>query len=253
MLENADLLMEEIKQSIDNIISQDAKLQKFLVWGEQKSYSIKSKYKPAAVRAFYLGRDYAHIRDLDFDLDFDLDLDRSLDDNRDLERERAHALSRNPERERGIDRDRALSRALFLARNVTIYLDVERALALDRALALALERTVESFTLHSSLQQLKDELPDTSTKKGNNFYAWWEATGQAWTNQLILIAIEHCNICHDWQFSEVQKTLLQHYYDANQLLVDCLNSDCYVSREIRESIESTLLLPIASIEKIRAK
>jgi hypothetical protein len=28
-----------------------------------------------------------------------------------------------------------------------------------------------------------------------------------------------------------KKQLLQQYYDANKLLVDCLNSDCYVSRE----------------------
>jgi hypothetical protein len=38
-------------------------------------------------------------------------------------------------------------------------------------------------------------------------------------------------------------------FDANQLLVDCLNSDCYVSREVRQEIEDTLLLPIAEIEK----
>jgi predicted NACHT family NTPase len=44
--------------------------------------------------------------------------------------------------------------------------------------------------------------------------------------------------------SEDQKELLQEYYDANKLLVDCLNSDCYVSREVRAEIEASLLLPI---------
>jgi predicted NACHT family NTPase len=39
------------------------------------------------------------------------------------------------------------------------------------------------------------------------------------------------------------------YYYANQTLVDCLNTDCYVSREVREEIEETLLLPIEEIEK----
>ncbi|WP_442948904.1 NACHT C-terminal helical domain 2-containing protein [Nostoc sp.] len=28
--------------------------------------------------------------------------------------------------------------------------------------------------------------------------------------------------------------MLKQYYDANKLLVDCLNSDCYVSREVRQ-------------------
>jgi hypothetical protein len=56
----------------------------------------------------------------------------------------------------------------------------------------------------------------------------------------------------NWQFSEFndqQKKLLQQYYDANLLLVECLNSDCYVSREVRQKIEDELLLPIAEINK----
>jgi predicted NACHT family NTPase len=51
---------------------------------------------------------------------------------------------------------------------------------------------------------------------------------------------------------DVSQKSLQQYYDANKLLIECLNSDCYVSREVRESIESTLLLPISSIEKLKS-
>jgi hypothetical protein len=61
--------------------------------------------------------------------------------------------------------------------------------------------------------------------------------------------ITHGNIGHNWQFSNVQEELLLKYYDTNKLLVDCLNSDCYVSREIRQEIEYTLLLPMSEIEK----
>jgi hypothetical protein len=34
---------------------------------------------------------------------------------------------------------------------------------------------------------------------------------------------------------------------VEEWLVDCLKSDCYVSREVRQEIEDTLLLPIAEI------
>ena len=61
--------------------------------------------------------------------------------------------------------------------------------------------------------------------------------------------IQHRDIGHDWQFSAEQQTLLQQYYDANKLLVDCLNSDCYVSREVRQEIEAGLLLPASHDEK----
>ncbi len=65
--------------------------------------------------------------------------------------------------------------------------------------------------------------------------------------------IAHRNIGHDWQFTAAQEGLLQQYHDANLLLVECLNSDCYVSRSVREAIEDTLLLPIEAIEKRREK
>ena len=40
-----------------------------------------------------------------------------------------------------------------------------------------------------------------------------------------------------WKFSTAEKQALQSYADANQLLLDCLNSNCEVSPSIREEIE----------------
>ena len=62
--------------------------------------------------------------------------------------------------------------------------------------------------------------------------------------------IEHRNIGHDWQFNREQKELLEKYYRANQLLTQCLHRECYVSVEVRQYIEETILLPIVEIEKI---
>ncbi|MEG3960316.1 NACHT C-terminal helical domain 2-containing protein, partial [Microcoleus sp. herbarium2] len=71
--------------------------------------------------------------------------------------------------------------------------------------------------------------------------------------ELRQIIISYRNIGHDWQFSAQQKSLLRKYYDANKLLVDCLNSGCNVSPAVRQEIEETLLLPIANIQKIGDK
>ena len=60
--------------------------------------------------------------------------------------------------------------------------------------------------------------------------------------------IKYCNIGYDWQFNEEQIELLRQYYDTNEFLLECMDSDCYVSREVRQEIEETLLLPIAEIE-----
>lgn len=61
-----------------------------------------------------------------------------------------------------------------------------------------------------------------------------------------------CNpsLAHDYtcelqkhQFSEQQKQLLKQYYDANKLLVDCLNNAHYVTRTVRKEMEESLLVP----------
>lgn len=74
---------------------------------------------------------------------------------------------------------------------------------------------------------------------------WWKVNGSAWDDTLGAGMIKYRNIGYNWQFSKQQKELLEQYYYANKLLVDCLNSDCYVSRKVRSQIEDTLLLPFA--------
>lgn len=62
-------------------------------------------------------------------------------------------------------------------------------------------------------------------------------------NEKLQIFIAHRNIGHDWQFTDEEVELLNQYYAAKLLLVECMNRS-YVSKEVREEIESTLLLSI---------
>ena len=100
------------------------------------------------------------------------------------------------------------------------------------------------------MQQLKTKLPDPR-ESSDILKQWWEVNGASWKNQVRGIMIEHRNIGHDWQFTNFQQEMLEKYYYANQLLVECLNSDCYVSRDVRKYIEDTLILPIKSIPPAR--
>jgi predicted NACHT family NTPase len=241
MLQNADRLLQGMKQEIDGLLFQDQDLQRFLVSAEKKSFSTKNHYKPAAVRAYYLyralyrpldcARDLVHslAPALANDCDLACDLVRALD----LANALASALVRDLDC--ALPRDHALdlARALALAN--------AHAHARDSALVRALD--IESTDLKRSLQQLKDQLPDFYPDSRNSFMHWWQLNGLVWSEQLRAIKIEHHIIDHEWQFSGDQMKLLQQYYEANKLLIDCLNSDCYISREVREEIESTLLLP----------
>lgn len=79
----------------------------------------------------------------------------------------------------------------------------------------------------------------------------WERNFKELCEKLRITLVKHRNIGHDWQFNKKQEDLLTKYYYANKLLVDCLNSDSYITPKVRSYIEETLLLPIAEIEKYK--
>ncbi|ARV59167.1 signal transduction protein [Nostocales cyanobacterium HT-58-2] len=254
MMRKADDLVQLMKQKIDGLLAKDEKLQEFLTWAEEKSRSVEASYKPAAVRAFYiyfaLALALALARDLDLALDQALDLDLDLDQALDLDLDRGqnlaldqaldHDLVLNLALDQALDHDLVLNLALNQALDHDLVLNLNLGRNLDLALTLARYRNPK---LQQLLQQLKDRLPNLEGSL-EAYISWWQENGQAWTEDLRSVMIEHRNIGHDWQFSDSQKELLKQYLDANKLLVDCLNSDCYVSREVRQEIESTLLLPI---------
>ncbi|MFP4122257.1 MAG: NACHT C-terminal helical domain 2-containing protein [Coleofasciculus sp.] len=106
--------------------------------------------------------------------------------------------------------------------------------------------------LREELLFLREQLPtplefakNPENEGEENWNDWGEFDCQSWTLSLLNTMLEHRNIGQDWQFSDTEEASVQQYYNANKLLVDCLNSDCYVSREVRQEIEDTLLLPMS--------
>ena len=101
---------------------------------------------------------------------------------------------------------------------------------------------IANSELDRPLHLLWGQMPDY-LENIDEYREWWNQYGNCWIEKFREITIEHRNIGHDWQFSESQKELLQKYYDANKLLVDCLKSECYANRQLLQHIEDTLLLP----------
>lgn len=236
MLSNAAHLLQLMKQHTDALVAADEQLQQFLIWLNQKSLCVQAPYKSAAIRAFYLTlvlpRDLTLARNLNLSLAIDPRLAGNLAPDLAL--------------------DLALERALSLSLTLPYDLSINRVLTLsfaltdDRALVCApgLQREAKLSPLGESLQQLKEQLP-TSAQDRESLQEWWNAKGQTWTEKLRFLMLRDRNIGHQWQFSEQQKEVLQQYYAANQLLVDCLKNGCEVTTTVQEQIEETLLSPIA--------
>ncbi|WP_375468869.1 hypothetical protein [uncultured Nostoc sp.] len=226
-----------IKKQIDTILESDSELQLFLVWVQQKSSSVKCTFNQQSIRAFYfhlaLSMNYAiyHLCPNPVVALFEETFNPEI----------AFALGLNLTNE--------------YEKNNDIYLDIELAYAFGDAPKRA---DVKQYNLKPDLvhllQYMENKILDDSASidflyGGSYEKSWqdeWASEVQYLAQQLRLMLIKYRNIGHAWKFTEKQQCLLQQYYDANKLLVYCLNS---ASDEVRSHIEDTLLLPIAEIEK----
>ncbi|ELR99828.1 NACHT domain-containing NTPase [Gloeocapsa sp. PCC 73106] len=219
MLRSADGLVQLMKQQIDALVAQDSYLQEFLSWATEKSQEIPEATKVTTARAFYLGlAQNPHTLDR-FTLASTLD--------------------------QGMFLDAALENLLveFASNHSRDFAYVnECSKALNNILVMVLDAG-----FYKSLQQLKDQLPPPSQNQ-ERLQLWWQKNYSAWVEQLRKTIANYRNINHPWQFTPEQQQVLQRYYDANQLLIDCLNSNCEVTEAVRQEIEATLLLPQKELE-----
>ncbi|MEH2311960.1 MAG: NACHT domain-containing NTPase [Nostoc sp.] len=217
MLRSADFLVQLMKQQVDALVAEDPYLQKFLTWTSQKS--VVAPPQPAAIRAFYLALARTpHLTQpfaLACILDKDIFLDAALD-------------------------------KLVMECTIDCKSNFGNALICDDALSNALA-IVQDAGLHQALQQLKDLLPDPKQSK-ERFQTWWQKSFSAWMEQLKATIAKH-RIQYHWHFSPEQQQVLQQYYYANQLLIDCLNSNCQLTDVVRQEIEASLFLPIEELSQ----
>jgi predicted NACHT family NTPase len=237
MFPKADAFFEVFMARLDDIVKEDEKLVAFLGWVERKAASVDVPYKPAAVRAFYAGLDFDWDRALDLALALGhalaLAFDRFL--ARDSVFTSASAITPNLARGRARTRARALAHARARARTLALDLALDRALVRacsrgrGRARIRALARDTGNTALYTALSALV--FPDADAP---------DETREAFAAQLQAIMIEHRDIGHDWKFTEEQKQILEDYFSAARLLVECLDV-AYVTD--REAIEARLVVP----------
>jgi predicted NACHT family NTPase len=235
-LRPADYLLKLMKQEVDSLVAKDEKLQKFLKWVNEKALEIQKSlpetvsYKPAAIRSFYL--------DSDIKIDTKRTLGLLIDFNcicvfacasflhRTVNRSFADALKIVIE----FNPDFTIYRALDAA---TVMVCV-RVSAIDKALEIDPELDPE---VRKTLEELKPMADDD-----DRLTDWEKEKCQDWAEKMRINIVNKYPIGQDWNFNEAQKELLKKYYEANVLLMACLNN-AYVSNDVRQEIENTLLLP----------
>ncbi|MDF0552548.1 NACHT domain-containing NTPase [Kamptonema sp. UHCC 0994] len=235
----ADYFLKLMKQEVDSLVAKDKKLQEFLKWVNKKSLEIQKclpetvSCKPAAIRSFYL------------DSDIDIDPQRTLGFLIDFNCLCVFACASFLYRAlKNISLDKALEIVGNLDRR-----DFSRYRALDAATAIVFVRV---FAINEALKidpniddetrKRLEELKAQVKKDDNQLIDWVQDKGQAWAEEVRTKIVKSCRIGEDWIFEGEQKKLLTEYYEANVLLMACLNN-AYVSNEVRQEIENNLLLP----------
>ncbi|MEH1924613.1 NACHT domain-containing protein [Nostoc sp.] len=215
MMRKADDLLVLMKSKIDSIVAFDNKLQYILDTVYNKFLSVKYNNKGAGVRAFYL----EHALFFSYS---------AIDSCGEFARAFGFTDYIDPE----IDFDDALTDAL----EMTDY-DYQECFTYALSLNLNLEPEFQNL-----LQKLKEQIPfqDNPEKRIERE----DKIIKKWLNQLRELIIKYRKICYREELNDEQIELIWNYYNANLLLNDCLNSDCYVSREVRDKIENSLFLPI---------
>lgn len=224
MLSDSSLLLKMMKEEVANYLVGEVALEDFYCWLENKSSSISAPYHPTAIRAFYL------VLSLPTDNSFNLNQSLALALDNKIAGERYGELAL----------DLALTQLCSLTQSLTPTLIYNRFSSLQLALDLD-QLLAENPTLQEGIQYLRKKIPDKSQTK-ESLQEWWQMEGEDWSKHLISLVREERNICHNWQLTSKQKNLMEKYCHGNELLLDCLNSNCQLAPQIKEKIEKNLFL-----------
>lgn len=232
MLPQADYLIKLIKNEIDKIVEGNQKISLFLKWLDHKSSTVKSK------------KDISNLKAIGQVFYFNLIITKSM-------------MLKKQKVSRDFLLDSELIRTLNCCleiQDMTLVFNIQestrkknqRQAKLQRnykTIVTSINRCIENandIKLQENLIDLKLLLPEEVEVSTY----WVFETLQQWIDRFRLIILEHRNIGHNWNFTDSEIKSLQEYYDVNKLLAQCLKGDCYVSREVREEINLSTLLPI---------
>jgi adenylate kinase family enzyme len=243
-------LLKILKNEIDCILGGDNELQNFLARVYAKSQSINITDHPEKIRAFYFSINRNDILDLQSTSNFSSTsiLDSYINS------------VINPEYAPDCVLDYELALLLYNAYCIAAdppMIDASSYSHVNQQFLQGYEKLTTSqikAEFRLKLENIKNVLPSFSWEDWESYKNWGLTEGRIWANKLRRLIVTYRNIRHSLDYlKNEQWELLKQYYDANKLLVDCLNNACTVSNTVRQEIKDTLFLPLAEIEKYNTK
>jgi predicted NACHT family NTPase len=219
MTQKADRFMLSMKAKLDGLLYNNQKFQQFLDWINKKSSVIVIPYNSESIRAFYFSRcckfDSMLACRLDSQLSSDLDFDHIFDD---------------------------------------YYIKLEPDIELTAVFALGYIR-IQNYKLNlkpevqKELHKLKSRVLNMYHEQFREFKKYWQLNTTPLVGQLAKVIFGEYITEVKWFFDDKEKYVLQEYYYANKLLLDCINDSSSISITVKRDIKISILLPIAKSDK----
>ncbi|MEQ8975744.1 MAG: NACHT domain-containing NTPase [Coleofasciculus sp. C1-SOL-03] len=243
-LRHPEQLIQAMKQGVDQLLIPDQRLGQFVNWIDHRSKSSPLSHKSVAVRAF----------DFALALILDQGLTQTLKSSRleqPLEPPPLQQLPSCLSLPQKLDAKFTVPEAL--AFKMKDYLPptslpppLYRALilnaTLDYSLKFNLAHNPERLGLLArSLNTLLDPVFQFQSN-GERLNSWWFNHRHSWIKRVGFLMGQHDQGEHDWQFSRNQRRSLWDYYDANQLVVDCVTIADDLNTQVQQQIEDELFL-----------
>ncbi|MEG3966273.1 NACHT domain-containing protein [Microcoleus sp. T2B6] len=237
---DSEKLLTLLQDRINDLIKHNKQLQKFLLWAQNKTDSLRdARYKPAAIRSFYIYFAEIHFNCIQYFLHPAIRdiLAYKIDPN--FRQDVADSYKRH---------NTAPSEFVFSLSN-DIAIDIAFALLFDADVLLTwairyMQQAIVELETPPQLKLVLQSLIDDILLALVTSPTEWKRCRSIMRS----IMIKYRNIGQHKRFTNSQQSLFDKYYNANVLLWNCLHSsNC--SFAIRQQIEDALLLPIAEIEK----
>lgn len=270
MLLDATILFILMKQKTDSLLIQKAKLQRFLDWVLQDSKSAEVSFNSAAIRAAYY---LLMFKEQIFSIILDISEDTFHFFNSLILKDAANIF--NKFSTHTVNRislscfnenssDSAQKYSIFIGFNCYLNWSLPQKLLKANSNPWKLYQLLYELSKQSTLtnrifhiQEYSIEPLSQAPTEGPyiklELEKWWRINCHTSIKKYESQINQNHKAIRDWQFTEEEIIQLEQYYYANELLVDCLNTDCCSNCSVREEIEETLLLSIAEIEKRKSE
>ncbi len=255
MLSSANELLQLMKHQIDKLLTNDEKVQQLLeriykIYSSQEFpfhfpvplSSFKSiSLSKLVVHSLYFECELRYIHDIALGLE----IEQYQNQYKTIDLYSCYSVLFSKKYALKANRDIALRLEPKLRRASTKHMDS----TFSNPIALKLFKLLEPVKQPTIYKIYEDENNQKNSSIFGAERAWWKTHGSSWNREFKSLIAKYRSQLNAKQLSKEQREKLRKYYDANVLLVDCLNSDCNVSQKVKEDIEETLLLPMSEIEK----